>query len=92
LTNTGNVADAYTLQLTSSRGWANLLSPTTLNLSPGKSIQVQVAINIPENAIFPQMEISTVKITSKTNPAISTSVTDTTSIAYETLMLPFLKR
>jgi serine protease AprX len=92
LTNTGNMADAYTLQLTSSMGWASLLSPTTLNISPGKSVKVQVVIKVPENAVFPQIETSTLKISSKTKPGIFTSVIDTTSTAYETLMLPFLSR
>jgi serine protease AprX len=92
LTNTGNMADAYTLQLTSSMGWASLLSPTTLNVSPGKFVKVQVVINVPQNVVFPQIETSTLNISSKTKPGIFTSVTDTTSIAYETLMLPFLSR
>jgi serine protease AprX len=92
LTNTGNMADAYTLQLTSSMGWASLLSPTTLNVSPGKSVKVLVVINVPQNVIFPQIETSTLNISSKTKPGIFTSVTDTTSVAYETLMLPFLSR
>jgi serine protease AprX len=90
LTNTGNVADTYTLELTSSLGWARLSGPTTLNILPGQSVSVQIIVFVPGGSAFGQKEITTLKVSSKTNPDVFASVTDTTSVASQILMLPIL--
>jgi serine protease AprX len=90
LTNTGNMADTYTLELTSSLRWASLSGPTTLNVLPRQSVPVQIVVNVPADTAFGQKDISMLKVSSKTNPDVFASITDTTSVANQILMLPIL--
>ena len=92
LTNTGNVADTYELNLISSMGWVKSFIPTPLTLLPGQSVPVQIVVKVPDNAVFGQEEISTLNVTSKAKSEVFASITDTTSVAYQTLMLPILVR
>jgi uncharacterized repeat protein (TIGR01451 family) len=92
LTNTGNVADTYTLELSSSRGWARLSGPTGLNVLPGQSVPIRIIIDVPPDTTFGQKEFSMLKVSSITRPDVFASITDTTSVASQILMLPLLIR
>jgi serine protease AprX len=92
LTNTGNMADTYTLELSSSLGWARLTGLTILNLLPGQSASVQIVIDVPPDTSFGQKEFSMLKASSKTRPEVFASITDTTSATSEILMIPLLIR
>jgi serine protease AprX len=90
LTNTGNVADTYTMELSSSRGWARLSGPTIVNVPSGQSVPIQIIIDVPPDTTFGQKEFSMLKVSSMTRPDVFASITDTTSVASQILMLPLL--
>jgi uncharacterized repeat protein (TIGR01451 family) len=78
LTNVG-VADTFTLSLVSSRGWAQLITPTGLiTLAHGQTAQIVVQAYVTTTAPVNLADVTTVRVTSASYPAVSGVVTDTT--------------
>jgi hypothetical protein len=78
--NTGDVADGYGLTAVSDSGWTVTVNPAQLNLNPDQTGQVIVTVQIPAGALPGQVDQTTVTARSTTNPAISDSVVDTTTV------------
>jgi serine protease AprX len=91
LTNTGNVTDSYTLALDSSRGWASLATLSPITLPPAQSTQIQVVIDIPTDEMLGQIESSRLMVTSLSDPTVSATILDTTTVGTREL-IPLLLR
>ncbi|HDD25397.1 MAG TPA: hypothetical protein ENF52_08170, partial [Chloroflexi bacterium] len=81
LRNTGNVADTYTITLTSSQGWAKLASSGTVNLGPQATTAVTVEVTVPVTASVGASEVATVRVTSWAAPGVTATAVDTTTVA-----------
>jgi uncharacterized membrane protein len=95
--NTGEVVDGYEVTAVSSLGWLVTVKPTQLSLNPDESAQVMVVVNVPAGALPGAVDQTVVTARSTTNPAISDSVTDTTTVeeglpTETTLYLPLIFR
>ncbi|RLC78935.1 MAG: hypothetical protein DRI61_08945, partial [Chloroflexi bacterium] len=81
LRNTGNVADTYTITLTSSQGWAKLASNGAVNLGPQATTAVTVEVTVPVTASVGVSEVATVRVTSWADPGVTATAVDTTTVA-----------
>ncbi len=80
LRNTGNVADTYTVTLTSTQGWAKLASSGTVNLNPQATAVITVEVTVPPTASAGTDEVAVVKATSWASPAVYARAVDTTTV------------
>jgi beta-lactam-binding protein with PASTA domain len=72
LINSGTEADTYTISSNSDTGWALLSSlPSTIVLSAGESIALDISVVVPSDAREGQRELVTVNAQSDTSPPIS---------------------
>ncbi len=79
LTNTGDVQDTFSFNATSALGWPVSL-PAPVTLAPGASATVQVRVTIPAYTPGGTVETTVIRATSQYDPAVSQSVTDTTTV------------
>lgn len=80
LTNTGNLTATFSLSTQITSGWS-VAAPTTLeNVAPGASVQFTVDVTAPAIALKDSVGSLTITASSNTNPVVSDSVTDTTTI------------
>jgi uncharacterized membrane protein len=81
LTNTGNDPDTFDLAISSSLGWATLLSTGPFTLTAGEGTEVYVRVDVPPDS-GGLADVTTVVATSQTSPTVSSGVTDTTTSIY----------
>ncbi|MEZ4645933.1 MAG: FixG Ig-like domain-containing protein [Chloroflexota bacterium] len=77
ITNLGNVADTYTVTVTS--GWTMTQSATTVALDSGASTTVTVWVTVPAAAEDGDQDVATVTVTSQTDAGATASATLTTT-------------
>jgi hypothetical protein len=81
LTNTGNATDTVSLQLTSSRGWATLLTGSPVAIGQNQTATVQVRVEVPAGTLSDTVETAMITATSGLSVALRLHVTDTTTVA-----------
>jgi len=79
LTNTGNVTGTVTLTASTDLGWTTLITPTSVQLPPGKSIGVVSSVKIPVGATAGTAAKTTL-IFNGTPDAQRLVITDTTTV------------
>ena len=81
LTNTGNIADAFNLEVANDQGgWANpVLSEETIALSPGGSQEIVITVTVPSGAYLGQVNETTLTVSS-TSTGESQSAVDTITV------------
>lgn len=91
LTNTGMLADVYTISVSSQ--WTMTLATNNLSLAGLATAPVSVTVMIPANALDGEMDVAVVTATSQANPALSDSVTlSTTALVPNSFVyLPFVR-
>jgi uncharacterized membrane protein len=80
LTNTGDGQDTFDLVAASSQGWLLGFSPASVTLSPGASCPVTVTIQVPTGVLSGVVDTTFVTATSRFNPAVFDTATDTTRV------------
>ncbi|MCL4870447.1 MAG: right-handed parallel beta-helix repeat-containing protein [Anaerolineae bacterium] len=80
VTNTGNIADSFTLSLLSSQGWTVDVSPASVTLNAGETALVTVTVTIPGAAAVGTVDVTTVTATSTFDPTVTDTATDTTTV------------
>lgn len=90
LTNTHAASDVFDLIVNSSQGWAST-SPSEVTLEPGMSAIVTVSVVVPGDAVAGSSDLTTLTATSRANPTVSASVTNTTTVG-EPYFLPLYIR
>ncbi|HJS28771.1 MAG TPA: FixG Ig-like domain-containing protein, partial [Anaerolineales bacterium] len=93
VTNTGNVADVYDLEV-SGNVWNTTLSSPTVVVNPGQSEAVMVFVDVPAGATSGEMDHATFTATSQGDPSQSDSADlMSTAVAPEThLYLPLINK
>ena len=81
VTNTGSLADTYTLDSSSSQSWAVGITPLVLSLAAGQRGQITVTVNIPAGTPAGTIDEATITVTSNGEPTVSDSATDTTTVS-----------
>jgi hypothetical protein len=91
ITNTGNAADVF--YITAMGVWA-ADAPTMIELDAGEMGMFYVTVDIPEDAADGDFDVTTITATSQEDPAVSDSVTATTTAEVEEyiLFLPIIIR
>jgi hypothetical protein len=79
MTNTGNVTGTVTLGASTNLGWTTLITPTSVQLPPGKSIGVTSSVTIPQGATAGTVGKTTL-IFNGTPDAQHLVITDTTTV------------
>jgi len=74
LTNTGNIADSYTIEVSSARGCKVSLSSNTVPLFPGETTQIAVAVSVPATTTPGSRYSFTLEIASVAHPDIFTAL------------------
>ncbi len=94
LRNVGNVADTYTVTLTSSQGWAGLVGGGTVNLAPQSAVVVTVVVAVPPTATAGKEDVAVVKAVSWAAPELIVTAVDTTTVVTKEshLYLPLVLR
>jgi predicted outer membrane repeat protein len=83
LTNSGGVADTFTLTTDSTQGWTVGTDPTsTVTLSAGAALNVIASIAVPADAQPFDVDVTTIRATGASS-ALSATVRDTTTVACE---------
>ncbi len=77
LENSGDVADTYTLQFSSSRGWSSL-GQTSVSLAPGQSKDIFVSLTIPADGLD-KTDVTVITVTSQAHPEAIGLAVDTTT-------------
>ena len=96
VTNLGAVVETFTVEASSSQGWASTVSPTTLTLAPNEQAVVNVNVPIPAGALPGTVDVTTVTArTTAAGTAVSASATNTTTVLEpapvdNTLYLPII--
>ncbi|MBN1890921.1 MAG: PKD domain-containing protein, partial [Thermoflexales bacterium] len=81
LTNTGNMADTFDLSL-AGNAWATSVTPGEVNVPPSGTRQITVTVTISTTAADGEVDVVTVKATSRGDPSLSdSSVLTTTALA-----------
>ncbi|MCB8945535.1 MAG: M36 family metallopeptidase [Ardenticatenaceae bacterium] len=87
VTNTGNVADSFTLAATGN-GWATTLGTTAVTLPPGGSSSVTVSVDIPADVFGGEMDVATITAVSQSDAGVSdTAIVTTTANIIEGVIL-----
>lgn len=86
LTNAGPNAEEVDLHLESSQGWASLLSPGTVTLEPGQSLELAISVQIPSEAEPGAVEITTLTAEARDDPSVQASVTHQTQVGQPTFI------
>jgi hypothetical protein len=94
LTNTGSLADSYTLTAHSSNGWSATLDPAApIALDVGQSSAITVSLTIPADVLNGTLDSLVITATSSADPGLTMVVTDTTSISTVNLVyLPLVMK
>ena len=92
LENTGNLADTFTVTISSTQGWATLLSPATVNLAPDAAAEIEVQITVPDTADSGAEDVTTVTAISSGGPTAEDQATLTTTVADRKIYLPLVMR
>lgn len=92
LQNTGDVADTFTVTLSSTQGWATLISPGMVNLEPDARADIEVRITVPRRAASGVSDVTTVHATSWATPTVQAQATLTTSVASWKIYIPLVTR
>ena len=92
LTNTGMLADGYTISVSSQ--WTTTLVTNSLSLAGLAAAPVSVTVMIPADALDGEMDVAVVTATSQANPALSDSVTLSTTaiVPHSFVYLTFVRR
>jgi hypothetical protein len=91
LTNTGNVADTYSVTVTGN-GWTTSAPATAGPVSAGGTTTLQVVVTIPSNAILGDSDTAMITLTSQGDTNQTASTTLVTSVASNPLYLPIIMR
>jgi hypothetical protein len=91
LTNTGLLADVYTIAANSQ--WTTTLSANNQPLDGLAVAPIMVTVTIPSNALEGDMDTAVVTATSQANPTLSASVTLTTTVVIfdNFVYLPYIR-
>ncbi|HNT78819.1 MAG TPA: right-handed parallel beta-helix repeat-containing protein, partial [Anaerolineae bacterium] len=88
LTNTGGVADTFTLSATSGNGWSVTFDPAApVMLNSGQAAPITVSLTIPDGVLSGTLETTLITATSSADPFLTAAVTDTTRTFTSTLPL-----
>ena len=98
LTNTGTMTDTFTREVLSTQGWSVELvgatQPTgtlSLQVAPQVTAPFQISLTIPEDAIG-LTDTTIVTARSQLSPTVQGSATDTTTVVYHRIILPFVAK
>ncbi len=92
VSNLGIHTDTYTINVSSSQGWANLSSvPTFIELPAGASIDFQITVNIPATASPDATDELVLSAISQANPLVEDSAYARTSVLRQ-IFLPLIMR
>jgi hypothetical protein len=80
ITNTGNVADVFDVDLSGSLPWSANAPETVGPLGPGEVAMVEIGVNIPADAQDGEQDVATCVFTSQGDPTKSDSATMTTTV------------
>jgi uncharacterized membrane protein len=80
VTNTGNAADFFSFNISSSQGWDTVYDPTFASLAAGESAPVTVTVSIPAAATAGTVDVTTIFVTSSNDPTVQDTATDTTTV------------
>ncbi|MBK9049926.1 MAG: right-handed parallel beta-helix repeat-containing protein [Chloroflexi bacterium] len=80
ITNTGNAADFFSFNITSSQGWDVLYDPTFASLAAGESAPVTITVSVPAAATPGTVDVTTIFATSSNDPTVQDTATDTTTV------------
>jgi hypothetical protein len=85
ITNTGNVADVFDVDLSGSLPWSANAPETVGPLGPGEVAMVEIGVNIPADAQDGEQDVATCVFTSQGDPTKSDSATmiTTADVPYE---------
>ena len=91
LTNTGMLADGYTISVSSQ--WTTTLVTNSLSLAGLAAAPVSVTVMIPADALDGEMDVAVVTATSQANPVLSDSVmlSTTALVPNSFAYLPFVR-
>ena len=80
LTNTGDLTDTIDITVDSSQGWATLLTPASVELTPYQTATVQVRIDVPPTGVGGVTDVTVVTAQSQMSPSTFDTATDTTEV------------
>jgi uncharacterized membrane protein len=87
LTNTGSLTDTYDLAITST--WQVSFTTPIGPLGPAESATIMVVVHVPPEAVWGDMNISTLRFTSQENPVVFHQLDLTTLLVWYNLFMPF---
>ncbi len=88
VTNTGSITDTFDIDITGI--WTATTSVVTVTLDAGVMTTFDVYVSIPTEAARSDSDVSTVKVTSQTAPAVSKDADLTTGVGKFTIYLPLI--
>ena len=98
LTNTGATTDTFTLEVLSTQGWpvelVGATQPTgtlSLQVAPQITAPFQISLTVPEGAVG-LTDATIVTAISQLSPTVQGSATDTTTVVYHRVILPFVAK
>jgi uncharacterized membrane protein len=92
VTNTGNVADTFSLGYSGPSTWTVSFSSTVLNLGAGAGTSVEVYVGIPSGAAAGSSGVVTATVTSQAWPAATDASVLTTHVSRRFIYLPIVLR
>lgn len=90
LTNDGNLADTYTITVSSDQDWVVTVDPLEVSLPVGESAVLEVRLEVPTDASHEQTDQTTLTVESQANPAVEDSVIDMTTVVDIRIYLPLV--
>ena len=98
LTNTGTTTDTFQLEVLSTQGWpvelVGATQPTgtlSLQVAAQMTAPFQISLTVPSDAVG-LTDTTIVTATSQLSPTIRDSATDTTTVVYHRIILPFVAK
>jgi len=98
LTNTGTITDTFTLEVHSSQGWpvelVGATQPTgtlSLQVAGQMTAPFQISLTVPAGTVG-LTDTTIVTATSQLSPTVQDSATDTTTVVYHHIILPFVAK
>jgi hypothetical protein len=92
LENTGNVSDTYSIEWTSSQGWAAVTAPAVISLDPGQVRVMTVTVDVPSTNSRGLTDTTILTATSTFSPTQSLSAKDVTLVPVTRVYLPIVLR
>jgi hypothetical protein len=78
--NLGSTTETYDLSVVSTEGWPVFVAPSTVQILGNSSRTVSVTVMIPGNAVSGTVDVTTITAVAQSDPGITDSATDTTTV------------